>query len=349
MLASLLYPLCAHALHGLLQRWALLDVQELLLRRWQHPDVQLLKFAAQKVHSHVHVDAVLAPLGMASSAAAAAVRALQPQPPANTSSSSSKACAVDAAAVATTSASTAAVDPGTALPGPAAAAKPVLGRPPGSLGFSKPPLSPSKHKRPTVVEFRLQDVAVVADVCEYDQVQLHLGLCKGSSCLEQAVVHGFSLKMNERELLGIEHLAVTQLHGLVSSPSSFASAAAAAAAAAGGPTHGPMAGGDAAGSWWDVPRGDSPDPGRGGASWGHGASSSMESVRVYAEGGGLQSQGSVDDPLPSISLGSAAPKPSKEPGLFRRQGMRQAAARERCEVRGLSRVQSMKMYDVGLM
>jgi hypothetical protein len=303
--------------------------------------VQLLKFAAQKVHSHVHVDALLAPLGMVSSAAAAAVRVLQHQHTATGTNTSpiagSKAAAVDAVA------SAEAADPSTTTGSSelaSVAARPLVGKPHApSPGLSRPPLSPSKRKRATVVEFRLQDVAVIADVCESDQVQLQLGLCKGSSCLEQAVVHGFSLKMNGRELLGIEHLAVTQIHGLVSNPSSFASAAAAAAAAAAGGGLGPAAGGEASrsqgnGSWWDVPRVDSPDLGRGGASWEHGPSSSMESVRVYEEGGGLQSQGSVDDPLPSASLGSAGPKASKDPALFRRQGMRQAAARERCEVRG---------------
>lgn len=230
--------------------------------------------------------------------------------------------------------------------GAAAAAEPGEGLPPVSrsscAGFV-PVVQAPQHKPVLALEARLQDVAVQLSVCEKDALLVQMELVKYSSVLEQAVVEKLHFSINERSVVQIPHLAVHRLPGWLppgvaaaaaactsersSSPvfgSSVEVASAAAAAAPGrGAGHklwyaGPCELKGSAGSF-SAPQQQ------------FDCGASTESVRFFDDGG-VQSWQSIDDPIPSASLGSRRPATSKDAGLYQRQAARQQAARERCKV-----------------
>jgi hypothetical protein len=338
----------------------LLSMQGVEFRRYLRPNLQLLKVATQQIRSDVHIDAALAAAGMADEALqllagcaqqlqarhAAAMQAAAAQPAAQAGLLAAAAAAAgNIAAPAAVPLSLnpverldsfsflAAVD----MPSPVtpvardSAGSPLRlassvaegqqsgGLPPVSRSSCTGALPPQQQQQKPVLalEARLQDVAVQLSVCDRDALQVQLELVKYSSVLEQAVLEKLCFSINERSVVQIPHLALHQLPGWL--PPGAAAAAAACSMQRGSS---PLCGSslDAAGSQRGHLQQQQYD-----------CSASTESIR-YFDDGGVQSWQSIDDPVPSASLGSRRPSNLKDAALYQRQAARQQAARERCKV-----------------
>jgi hypothetical protein len=167
--------------------YTLLLLQGLQLRHLKQ-QVALVRVAAQRVASRVHIDGILAVLSVATDALTVAAAAQQRQ-------------------VAGSSPLTSAAHLG--LP-QLQAPSPPLARPPSGAGAVLASVK-AKQKAKPVIEWDIQNLEVSADVCDHDQVALKLASCSGSTLLNQAVVNGLQLTMNGAELLAVEHLSVQHL------------------------------------------------------------------------------------------------------------------------------------------
>lgn len=220
------------------------------------------------------------------------------------------------------------------------------GLPPLAPFTQNGPTPPQEHQKPLLtMEARLQDVAVQVSVCEHDALMVQMELVKYSSVLELGIVEKLRFSINERPVVQIPHLAVHQLPGWLPP-----GAAAGAAAALGqqqrawspdrggsGDNPGPPSrpAGPRHKSWSVTPdevtrkvtAGGSPQM----SDRQYKCSTSYESVR-FCDDGGVQSWQSIDDPVPSASLGSRRPPSSKDTALYQRQAARQQAGRDRCKL-----------------
>ncbi|WIA10179.1 hypothetical protein OEZ85_010383 [Tetradesmus obliquus] len=194
------------------------------------------------------------------------------------------------------------------------------GLPPVSRSSCSGSLPPQQQQQKPVLalEARLQDVAVQLSVCDHDALQVQLELVKYSSVLEQAVLEKLRFSINERPVVQVPHLALHQLPGWLP-PGTAAAAAACSMQRSSSPLCGSSL--DAAGNQ----RGHIQQQQQ------YDCSASTESIR-YFDDGGVQSWQSIDDPVPSASLGSRRPSNLKDAALYQRQAARQQAARERCKV-----------------
>lgn len=338
----------------------LVSLQGVEFRRYLRPNLQLLKVAAQQIRSDVHIDAALAAAGIADEALqqlaacaqqlqarhAAAMQAAAAQPAAQAGL-----LAVAAAAVGNIAAHAAAPLPlnpverldsfsflaagellspvtpvardsaGSPLRLAASVAEAQSGGlPPVSRSSCSGALPPQQQQQKPVLalEARLQDVAVQLSVCDHDALQVQLELVKYSSVLEQAVLEKLRFSINERPVVQVPHLALHQLPGWLP-PGTAAAAAACSMQRSSSPLCGSSL--DAAGNQ----RGHIQQQQQ------YDCSASTESIR-YFDDGGVQSWQSIDDPVPSASLGSRRPSNLKDAALYQRQAARQQAARERCKV-----------------
>lgn len=166
--------------------YTLLLLQGLQLRHMKQQAV-LVRIAAQRVASKVHIDGILAGLAVAADALGVAAAARQRQ----LASSSPFASAAQGL-------------PQLQVPSP------PLPRPPSGAGAVLASNKAKQKARP-VIEWDVRSVEVSADVCDADQVALQLASCSGSALLNQAVVNGLCLTMNGAELLAVEHLSVQHL------------------------------------------------------------------------------------------------------------------------------------------
>jgi hypothetical protein len=341
----------------------LLSMQGVEFRRYLRPNLQLLKVATQQIRSDVHIDAALAAAGMADEALqllVACAQQLQARHAAAMQAAAAQAAAqaglLAAAAAAAGNIGTPAAAPlpinpverldsfsflaAGDLPSPVtpvardAAGSPLKpassvgevqqqfgGLPPVSRSSINGALPPQQQQQKPILalEARLQDVAVQLSVCDRDALQVQLELVKYSSVLEQAVLEKLRFSINERSVVQIPHLALHQLPGWLPP-----GAAAAAAACSMQRSSSPLCG-----SSLDAATG--PPPSHMQQQQQYDCSASTESIR-YFDDGGVQSWQSIDDPVPSASLGSRRPANLKDPALYQRQAARQQAARERCKV-----------------
>jgi hypothetical protein len=342
----------------------LLSMQGVEFRRYLRPNLQLLKVAMQQIRSDVHIDAALAAAGMADEALqllAASAQQLQARHAAAMQAAAAQAAAqaglLAAAAAAGGNISAPAAAPlpinpverldsfsflaAGDLPSPVTpvardsagsplklassvgdAQQPFGGLPPMSRSSCTGALPPQQQQQKPVLalEARLQDVAVQLSVCDKDALQVQLELVKYSSVLEQAVLEKLRFSINERSVVQIPHLALHQLPGWLPP-----GAAAAAAACSMQRSSSPLCG-----SSLDAAAGQPPSHMQQQQQQ-YDCSASTESIR-YFDDGGVQSWQSIDDPVPSASLGSRRPANLKDPALYQRQAARQQAARERCKV-----------------
>eukprot|EP00878_Enallax_costatus_P022641 GHUV01024035.1.p1 GENE.GHUV01024035.1~~GHUV01024035.1.p1 ORF type:complete len:1545 (+),score=576.84 GHUV01024035.1:595-5229(+) len=223
-----------------------------------------------------------------------------------------------------------------------------VGLPPLAPTTQNGQLLPHEQQRPLLaLEARVQDVAVQVSVCEHDALMVQMELVKYSSVLEQGVVEKLRFSINERSVIQIPHLAVHQLPGWLPPGAAAAAAALGQQQRAWSPDRGGSGGSPGPASRQDGPRhkswsvtpdevtrnvtaGGSPGmPDR--HSRQYDCSTSYESVR-FCDDGGVQSWQSIDDPVPSASLGSRKASSSKDPALYQRQAARQQAGRNRCKV-----------------
>jgi hypothetical protein len=340
----------------------LLSMQGVEFRRYLRPNLQLLKVATQQIRSDVHIDAALAAAGMADEALqllAACAQQLQARHAAAMQAAAAQAAAqaglLAAAAAAAGNISTPAAAPlpinpverldsfsflaAGDLPSPVtpapqdSAGSPLKlassvgevqqqfgGLPPMSRSSCSGALPPQQQQQKPVLalEARLQDVAVQLSVCDRDALQVQLELVKYSSVLEQAVLEKLRFSINERSVVQIPHLALHQLPGWLP-PGAAAAAAACSMQRSSSPLFG---------SSLDAAAGQPPSHMQ---QQQYDCGASTESIR-YFDDGGVQSWQSIDDPVPSASLGSRRPANLKDPALYNRQAARQQAARERCKV-----------------
>jgi hypothetical protein len=340
----------------------LLSMQGVEFRCYLRPNLQLLKVATQQIRSDVHIDAALAAAGMADEALqllVACAQQLQARHAAAMQAAAAQAAAqaglLAAAAAAAGNIGTPAAAPlpmnpverldsfsflaAGDLPSPVtpvardSAGSPLKlassvgevqqqfgGLPPMSRSSISGAVPPQQQQQKPILalEARLQDVAVQLSVCDRDALQVQLELVKYSSVLEQAVLEKLRFSINERSVVQIPHLALHQLPGWLPP-----GAAAAAAACSMQRSSSPLCG-----SSLDAAAAQPPSHMQ---QQQYDCSASTESIR-YFDDGGVQSWQSIDDPVPSASLGSRRPANLKDPALYQRQAARQQAARERCKV-----------------
>jgi hypothetical protein len=311
-----------------LQSCRLLQLGSLEARLHDRPAMQLVKVFCGQLHSHVHVDAVLAPLGAVVTLLQSAADAKQRAAAALSSSSA------DGAAVGSGRRASPAPPP---CPSPTPPpATPFAARPPRP---SAPSGSPSRRlRRPLHFEGRLQDLSASVSVCESDSIQLDIQLLKASSVLEQAVVERLAAGMSGRDVVVVNHLTVGVLRAPLASqpglqqqqqqqqqPDAWSPGRDSSVASPGrgpGGFSGYAGAAEAAGAPRQLLR---PAP----AQAQHGVWACVDGVRLY-EDGGPQTGASVDDALPSSGLGSRRGPGARDAAARRRQEARQAAARDRC-------------------